>query len=122
MTARVIPRRVPTDRYLPIRTDDKQLDRLQDSLGRVLNKLLASPLAPGNFEFRNVDLVLGLNRVPHGLGRAADGFWNVRAPGTAAFLHSRQDENPFPERSFWIELTTSPTASIRLLLLTLVED
>lgn len=119
--AQPLPRQVQAPLFTPIVTSNSELNRVQNALGALLNKLLLSPFAPGNFEFLEVDLVQGVNKIAHGLGRAADGFWNWEDTGGGVYLRSQQRENPKPEKTFWLELVTLTEARVRLFLLTGLE-
>ena len=79
-----------------------------------LNDLLRSPFAPGNFEFKTVTLVTGINVIPHGLGRDVEAFWSPR-DATGVAIYSRQAENQFPKKTFWLNSSGSSTARVLFL-------
>lgn len=55
-----------------------------------------------------VDLVVGVNRIRHGLGRPHDGYALVARGANAAFAHGLATEtNPRPDREIWIEVVGS---------------
>jgi hypothetical protein len=49
-----------------------------------------------------VDLVVGTNKVQHGLGRACIGYTVTPTYATIAFGHALDTTNPHPEREVWI--------------------
>ncbi len=60
-----------------------------------------------------VDLVVGTNKVPHGLGRACIGYTVTPTYATIAFGHALDTSNPNPDREVWIVvLGSDQTAAI----------
>lgn len=50
------------------------------------------------------DLTIGTNKLPHGLGRAVDGYALTATVASAAFAHALNLSNPHPEREVWIDV------------------
>lgn len=64
-------------------------------------------------DYLEVSLVVGINRIPHGLGRPFLGFNLTRKTLNIAFDACISAEaNPFPEREIWIDVTGSPEAVV----------
>lgn len=48
------------------------------------------------------DLVVGTNRIAHGLGRAVRGYTVTATVADASFAHALDLANPHPDREVWI--------------------
>ena len=53
-------------------------------------------------------LVDGINKVPHGLGRAVLGYTVTPTSVSAAFAHAIDTTNPRPDLEVWIEVVGGP--------------
>ncbi len=51
---------------------------------------------------KRADLVVGQNRIVHGLGRVVEGYSITPTVASAAFAHAIDETNPRPEREVWI--------------------
>jgi hypothetical protein len=61
-----------------------------------------------------VDLLIGRNRVRHGLGRPAVGYTITPTFLTIAFGHAISTENPRPELEVWIDVVGSDQFKARV--------
>lgn len=61
-----------------------------------------------------VDLLVGTNRVRHGLGRPAIGYTITPTYLTIAFGHAINETNPKPELEVWIDVVGSDQPSARV--------
>lgn len=96
-----------------IRTGDAEVDRAAEPVVERLNQLARSPFSQAiPITLR---LAAGLNKVPHGMRAPIRSFlWSADRPVT---IHSRQKENPAPERTFWVEVSGSDPVEATLFLL-----
>lgn len=82
-------------------------------LGRAVDQIVAAP----TFRLLVTDLVVGLNKIPHALGRAPRSAFvtpTVADAGFSAAYDPGRDGNPSPHREVWITLTgvAQPRAQI----------
>ena len=65
---------------------------------------------------QNVDLVVGTNKVTHGLGRACVGYNLTATVADATFAHAIDTDNTHPEREVWITVVgvDQPAATIEV--------
>lgn len=86
------------ERTPAIEVKDEQTDRALTQIRLHLDKLDAARKR----DVIEFDLVIGTNKVPHGLGRAAAGYTIVPTVVSAAFAHALNRENPRPDLTIWI--------------------
>ena len=60
------------------------------------------------------DLIIGANRVRHGLGRDALGYTLTPTTASAGFAHCLDDSNPNPELEIWITVIGSAQTGARI--------
>ena len=65
-------------------------------------------------DFKVVNLVVGTNRVRHGLGRPVLGYTITPTFCTIAFGHALNLENPHPELEVWIDVVGSDQDQARV--------
>lgn len=56
------------------------------------------------------NLVDGINKIPHGLGRAVEGYIIVPTELDATFASALDRSNPRPDLEVWIDITGGPQA------------
>jgi hypothetical protein len=61
-----------------------------------------------------VDLVVGQNRIAHGLGRAVEGYSITPTVAAAGFAHAIDETNPSPELEVWITVIGSAQPQARI--------
>ena len=79
---------------VPDPTTERAMQAVRDSLGRLELRRERS--------ITTFDLVIGTNRIPHGLGRPVAGYTITPTVASAAFAHAIDRENPHPELTVWI--------------------
>ena len=62
------------------------------------------------------DLIVGTNKIPHGLGRRVAGYTLTATVADASFSHAIDKTNPNPERELWIVVigAAQPGATIEV--------
>lgn len=71
--------------------------------------------APDNrFVIRNVDLVIGTNKLAHKLGRAVVGYTLTLKTADLGFGHALDEDNPNPEHEVWIEVIGNDAARVTI--------
>ena len=108
---RIIPIRPAAQAVVP-NVDDPQVSRaldvvadaVQDLQGRAQRVVVAA------------DLVIGTNKIRHGLGRACKGYSIVPSVATIAFAHALNTANPRPDLEVWISVIGSdmPKAQVEV--------
>lgn len=65
---------------------------------------------------KRADLVVGQNRIVHGLGRAVEGYSITPTVADATFAHCLDETNPHPELEVWITVVgvDQPKARIEI--------
>jgi hypothetical protein len=97
-----------------VRTGRPEVDRAQDAVIQVVNRLAANPLS----EALAIEATVapGLNKVSHGLQRPVRHFlWS--SDGDGVVLSNRQADNTQPDRTLWV--WSDGAASVRALLVLL---
>lgn len=84
----------------PIEVDDPQVKRALDAIRSTVESLLTTRTRVV-VEF---DLVVGTNKVRHGLGRAVAGYTITPTVADATFAHCLNRNNPRPELEVWIDV------------------
>lgn len=103
-----IATRRPTAAIGALHTQGKPeaVERAVDELARAVERAAGSPLAQAGVPV-DVDLVVGTNRVAHGLGRRVQFVFVVPKYADAAFAWAfdpDQPDNPTPERQVQIDV------------------
>lgn len=83
--------------------DDPATQRALDAVTAAVVKLQASR----ERDQVTVDLIIGTNRVRHGLGRPAVGYTVTPTFLTIAFGHALAEGNSHPDREIWIDVVGS---------------
>lgn len=94
---RVIAPRSTSSLQMPSVDDDntqRALDRLASAIGDVR--------ARSRVVLEDVDLVVGTNKIPHGLGRRCVGYGITARSADATFAHAIDKTNPRPDLEVWI--------------------
>lgn len=81
-------------KFFNLNTPNLELNRVQDNIQRVLEPLYNTPILAGNL-LTNIELVVGLNTINHGLGRKLIG-WQIARIRSAAVIYDSQDNNMTP--------------------------
>lgn len=76
---------------------DAVFTQMQNAWGQVLNKLIARP-QNNSVIIPNLELVVGTNTIPHGLGKPLSGWIPVRK-NAAAEIYDQQETNQNPSNS-----------------------
>jgi hypothetical protein len=90
------PRQI--DRTPAVEVKDEQTDRALTLIRQHLDRLDAARKR----DSVTVDLVVGTNRVRHGLGRAVTGYTVTATVADATFAHAIDRNNPRPDLEVWI--------------------
>lgn len=77
---------------------DAATQRALDELATAIQKLQSARLR----DVRTVDLIVGLNKIGHGLGRPASGFTVVPTVADATYAAALDSSNPRPSLEVWI--------------------
>jgi hypothetical protein len=95
-----------------VKVDDPKIDRALDGLRGAVHEIQEQR----SRDVVQVDLVIGTNKVRHGLGRAAMGYSLTPTVASAAFAHAIDRTNPRPEAECWIEVigTAQPGAVVEV--------
>ena len=101
MAGRAAQRPAPRRTMGAVQVDDPQVARALDEVTGAVQKLEATRSRVVVAQ----DLAIGLNKVRHGLGRAAAGYTLVATVADAAFAHAIDDTNPRPELEVWINVS-----------------
>lgn len=91
--------------FSPIRSDDDLLNRVQDSIGRVLNPLTKIPILDG--VLLDFTITTTATKYPHGLGRKPLGWFLVAPLADARVWQTASD-------STTLTLTSSASVSTQL--------
>lgn len=96
----------------PISVADPQVDRALSALRATVERLEMTRQRA----VVDVDLVVGPNKVRHGLGRPVRGYTITPTAGGASFAHRIDRENPRPETEVWIvvEGVAQPGATVEV--------
>jgi hypothetical protein len=90
-------------RISSIKTGDVKVDRALDTLSDRVNALLGGSFAQA--VPLEVELVSGLNKLGHRLGRNVPYFTHAALPTTGISIGSAQAENPRPDLQVWVRMT-----------------
>lgn len=89
--------------------DATAVDRAIDELAEAINRVVD----PGQ-GFVEVDLIVGTNRINHGLGRIPLGVDVVPKDAASAFAWGydwTQPDNPVPDRQIWLDVVGAPVTA-----------
>lgn len=101
MAGRAVQRPATRTALGAVQVDDPQVARALDVVTGAVQKLESARSRVVVVQ----DLVIGTNKVRHGLGRAALGYSLVATVADAAFAHAIDDTNPRPELEVWISVS-----------------
>lgn len=110
MAGRAVQRPATRGALGGVQVDDPQVARALDEVTAAIQKLESARSRVVVAQ----DLAIGLNKVRHGLGRAASGYTLVATALDAAFAHSIDDTNPRPELEVWINVSGAAQPRARL--------
>lgn len=105
---RAVPIR-PVDRVQTATVKDAKTQQALDAVSSAVQALQGRR----ERDYKTVDLVVGVNRIPHGLGRPYLGFNLTRKTLNIAFDACVASEtNPRPDREIWIDVTGSAESDV----------
>jgi len=93
-----------------VHTEDRLTNQLQNNIFSGLTLLLKNPMSKGSF-LKNIVLTTGSNVVPHGLGRALQGWMSTRVRASATF-YDTQDTNPNPDKTLVLVSSANVTVDL----------
>lgn len=95
-----------------VQVDDANTARALSNVGDAVKKLQIGR----DRDAKTFDLVIGTNRVRHGLGRAPLGYTITPTVASAVFAHAIDTTNPRPELEVWIAVigTAQPGARVEI--------
>lgn len=93
-----------------IQSDDRVISQLQNNIVPPLNKLIAMPLNQGVI-LKSISLASGANQIPHGLGRALQG-WSIVRQRSLASIYDTQDSNTLPSSNLNLVSSAAVTVDI----------
>jgi hypothetical protein len=108
---RAVPPRA-VERTTAVAVEDMQTDRALTLIRQSLERLDRARKR----DVVEFDLVIGTNKIPHGLGRAVAGYTITPTVADASFAHRIDRENPTPEKTCWIVVVgaAQPKATIEI--------
>lgn len=92
-------------------TNDRNLGSAQQYLSQALSPLLRNPLTNGSI-LSSVSLTTGDNTIPHGLGRALQGWSIVRMRANFSQIYDKQDTNSSPQNNLILNASADVVADI----------
>lgn len=95
---------------IAVQVDDEATQRALDAQATAIQKLQATR----ERVVVRTNLLIGTNRVRHGLGRPAVGYAITPTFATIAFGHAINIDNPRPELEVWIDVVGSDQTDARL--------
>lgn len=107
MAGRHVPRRQVVERVQVPGVDDPSTQRAFDVLKDAVADLQARPQRVPV----SASLVVGTNKVKHGLGRALTGY-HLTPMSTVAFTHALDKTNPRPDLEVWITVAGNSVTCI----------
>lgn len=110
MAGRVPQRPRGVSSLLTVTVEDEATQRALDALAGAVQKLLAGR----ERQAMKLDLLIGINKIRHGLGRAFAGYTVTPTFATIAFGHALSTENPHPELELWVDVVGSDQFGARL--------
>lgn len=95
-----------------VSVDDPRTQRALDALLATVQRLEAQR----SRDVVTVDLIIGTNKIRHGLGRAVAGYTLTPTAADATFAHAIDRENPRPELELWVVCigATQPGATLEV--------
>lgn len=90
--------------------DDPKISRAFDVVSNAVQDLQAQRQR----DLVTADLVVGTNRVRHGLARAVVGYTITPSVATIAFAHALAAGNPHPELEVWIDVVGSDMPATKI--------
>jgi hypothetical protein len=93
-----------------VQAEDESTNRALAQVGDAVQKLQAKR----DRDAKTVDLLVGTNKVRHGLGRPVLGYTITPTYLTIAFGHALNTGNPHPELEVWIDVVGSDQEKARV--------
>lgn len=95
-----------------VQVEDEATARALDQVGDAVQKLQATRQR----DVKTVDLIVGQNRVRHGLGRPAVGYTITPTVADATYADALDVTNPHPELEVWITVVgvAQPDARVEM--------
>lgn len=100
------------DKFQRISTDNRDIQRLQDSLESSLSFVGSCPLIDGLL-LEDVKLKEGDNSISHGLGRELRG-WIITRQSQVSSIYDKQASNPTKDKFLTLSSSTSPDVTVDL--------
>lgn len=110
MAARAAQRPRAVSATAQVSVDDPRTQRALDALLATVQRLEALR----SRDVVTADLVVGTNKVRHGLGRAVAGYTITPTVANAAFAHRIDTTNPRPELEAWIVIIGAAQPGVTL--------
>jgi hypothetical protein len=79
--------------FVPRRTENATLNRIQEAIREPLNTLIANPVNSAPW-MAKIKLLTGTNFVTHGLGRKYESYWTGNQTGGGRDDHRRHEPGP----------------------------
>ena len=89
----------------------KNINAMQDNIAKALGQILGKDTLDVAY-LQNVSLSVGLNKVPHTLGRSLQGYYTVRSHGNFPLFYDTQDTNPSPNLLLYLMSATAVTVDL----------
>lgn len=95
-----------------VKVDDPKIDRALSGLRDAVHEIQEQR----SRDVVQVDLVIGTNKVRHGLGREVVGYSVTPTVASSAFAHAIDRTNPRPTLEVWIDVvgTAQPGAGVEV--------
>jgi hypothetical protein len=112
MAGRRAQRPRSVERVTEIAVDDPQTDRAIAAVRTAVERLEEAR----QYDVLTVDLVVGSNKVRHGLGRPVVGYTITPTVADASFAHAIDRDNPRPQAEVWIDIVgvDQPAATLEV--------
>ena len=91
-------------------SDDVTMQLLQNKWAAILNPIIANPATNASI-LKNVQLLTGLNTIPHLLGKELQG-WVVVRQRAAANIYDTQDTNQMPRLTLLLNASAPVTVDL----------
>lgn len=110
MAGRVAVRPRAVSSLVAVTVSDQATQRALDAIGGAVQKLQSGR----ERDVVRMDLVIGTNKVRHGLGRAPAGYTITPTVASAAFAHALDVAGPYPDREVWITVIGADQPGARI--------
>lgn len=88
------------ERVVSVEVADTQTDRALTRIREAIDRLDRAQ----KYDVIEFDLVVGTNKIPHGLGRPVAGYSLTPTVADPTFAHAIDRDNPRPDLTVWIEV------------------